>query len=276
MKKFLQARKSSTSFDVPTEKKSFSFIGFGGGIRVFTLIELLIVIVIIAILASLLLPALSKARARAHAIQCLSNIKQLTLACQSYGSENGDYLIPAAAGGATTFYWFDLLLLNGYLPSSDWASWSEDGVPTSTDAPKGTLRCPGDMLAGKPAAPKRLNGTSYGMGLYMGRSADRSTLSRNRYYWKILEVPQAGKVAWLGDKSWKTDNGSSLYMTYDDVCVTDQCRHAKGINIGYVDGHAAWRSFLSYPTEGHCGGDWYRHPFWGRRDQVSQWNTFTW
>ena len=73
----------------------------------FTLIELLVVIAIIAVMASLLLPALSQAKAKAQGFGCLNNLKQMTLAWTMYAHEQNDR-VPMNIG---------------YLAEADWESW---------------------------------------------------------------------------------------------------------------------------------------------------------
>ncbi len=67
--------------------------------RGFTLIELLVVIAVIAILASLLLPAVTRAKEKSKRAKCQSNLRQIQLAWQSYADDNRDRTVNVYTGG---------------------------------------------------------------------------------------------------------------------------------------------------------------------------------
>jgi prepilin-type N-terminal cleavage/methylation domain-containing protein len=108
----------------------------------FTLVELLVVLAIIGLLATLLLPALGRARHQARGVACLSNLRQIGYAFSFYRDENADHFPDRR----------DLKSLLGYRPWSDWppsdprAGWA--GLVLSNGLGLTTVwTCPGTQTA---------------------------------------------------------------------------------------------------------------------------------
>jgi prepilin-type N-terminal cleavage/methylation domain-containing protein len=108
----------------------------------FTLIELLVVIAIIAILAAMLLPALNKARDKAQAASCISNLKQIAQARQAYTADYDDFLMPSTVSGANAavINWYQVFYDMNYLKGLCFRRAKSNGTVTAA-----TPVCPGSV-----------------------------------------------------------------------------------------------------------------------------------
>ena len=189
--------------------------------RGFTLLELLVVISVIAILASLLLPALSRARQHALATYCLNNLRQWGLATQLYVVDHEDLLPPEGFGNPTTMQqltqgWYFHLPEMLSIPPYYQMAWRTN---TAID--------PGRCLWICPANPRR----SSGFNLFhycLNEDYDGTGTADHRV--KLSSIRNPPVVVWLFDSKNIPGVGPANFVHTN--------LHSRGAQFTFLDGHA--------------------------------------